>query len=250
MYVCTYVCMYVCMYVPMYVRTYVCIYVCMYVYMYVCMYVCMYACMYACMYVCMHACMYVCMYVSICLFIYLSICLFIYVSMYLCMCVCVYVCTYVRMYVCIYVCMYVRVYIYIKPNVASGRPPRHRKCLNTDQPTRKLGSTRPQTNSQHFLESAWNSHSLSRPTNSAMSCPKWGGGGHFWVSNAFESGFVGHRILGFGTMICSAFIPNKPLHIAWPAAIIPTTFSHAPPLSYRQAAAPVCNPHPASSFAS
>ena len=38
-----------------------------------------------------------------------------------------------------------------------------------------------------------------------MSYPKWGGGGHFWVSDGFESEFVGRRILGVGTMIYDVF---------------------------------------------
>ena len=38
-----------------------------------------------------------------------------------------------------------------------------------------------------------------------MGCPKWGGGGHFWVSNGFESGFVGRHIFGFWTMIYDVF---------------------------------------------
>ena len=87
--------------------------------------------------------MYVCMSVS--LSICLSLCM--YVCMYVCTYVCMYVCTYVRTYVrtyrrtyaCMHACLYVCMYVC------------HRKCLNRDQRTRMLGSTRPQINSQHFL---------------------------------------------------------------------------------------------------
>ena len=51
--------------------------------------------------------------------------------------------------------------------------------------------------------------------------------------NVEEEGEDGGRLgrVGKSEERYTAFIPNKPLPIAWPAAIIPTTFSHSPPLS-------------------
>ena len=55
----------------------------------------------------------------------------------------------------------------------------------------------------------------------------------------------------FPHILCSDFIPNEQLHLAWPAATIPTTCTpgHAPP-PHPQASAATCNLHPAGSFAS
>ena len=51
--------------------------------------------------------------------------------------------------------------------------------------------------------------------------------------NVEEEGEDGGRLgrVGKSEERYTAFIPNKPLPIAWPAAIIPTTFRHSPPLS-------------------
>ena len=57
-----------------------------------------------------------------------------------------------------------------------------------------------------------------------------------------EGGEDGGRLgkVGKSEKRYTAFIPNKPLPITWPAASIPTTFSHSSP---SQTATTVCNPH-------
>ena len=64
--------------------------------------------------------------------------------------------------------------------------------------------------------------------------------------NVEEDGEDGGRLgrVGKSEKRYTAFIPNKPLPIAWPAAIIPTTFSHSPPpLKQRHLSATLTLPH-------
>ena len=67
-------------------------------------------------------------------------------------------------------------------------------------------------------ESAWRGH---------VGCVVW----KVWKEgrNVEEEGEDGGRLgrVGKSEERYIAFIPNKPLPMAWPAAIIPTTFSHS-----------------------
>ena len=66
---------------------------------------------------------------------------------------------------------------------------------------------------------------------------------HCWFTMCMHGGFF--------YSLAERRIPNEQLHLAWPAATIPTTCTpgHAPP-PHPQASAAICNLHPAGSFAS
>ena len=113
----------------------------------------------------------------------------------------------------IYTYIYIYIYVYIHIPEKRGRKPG--MSLNGDRSVEGMEGNVAE-------ESAWRG---------CVGCGVW----KVWKEgrNVEEEGEDGGRLgrVGKSEERYTAFIPNKPLPIAWPAAIIPTTFRHSPPLS-------------------